>query len=400
MAIYHCDVSVVSRNSGRSVIAAAAYRAGEKLHDETAGITHDYTHKQGVLHCEIMAPHAAPGRVNDRAQLWNAVEASEKRKDAQLAREIMVALPKELNLAQCLALVRGYIREQFTSKGMIADFALHAPSKKGDQRNHHVHILLTLRHIMPTGFGFKVREWNAKVNIYQWRKAWECHANRALQQAGLDCRIDSHSHASKGLNKEPRLHLGPQATALERKGIPTERGNENRAIEARNERRAKLRHELDEIKDEIDKLQQEITQARDSSRTLAQQDELTVANGEAKKSLQVIDPRTGVTDCLTSYVKKLIIPLADISSPRQQYTTEELLTDQKARLDYFAQKLAEREREAAIGRLSNAINHGEDLSGDDIDKLHRADLEAISVHGDDYLRHFLHEMERDDEWER
>jgi ATP-dependent exoDNAse (exonuclease V) alpha subunit len=254
VAIFHLDVLIVSRKAGRGAVASAAYRAGEKIRDEKTGKTYDYTRKKGVLYREIITPQNSPDWASDRGQLWNAVESCEKRKDSQVAREIMVALPAELDRSQQIKLVRGYILQQFVKKGMVADFVIHAPSKHGDVRNYHVHILLTMRAITPEGFGGKVRKWNAKFYIYQWRQAWEHHVNQALRQAGLDCRIDGRSHASKGLDQEPRLHLGHEATVLERKGEQSERGNENRAIEARNVLRASLCSEYAKTSGEFDDL--------------------------------------------------------------------------------------------------------------------------------------------------
>ena len=254
MAIYHYDCSIIKRSLGSSSVASAAYRSSENILDEKTGTTHDYTKKKGVLHTEIITPDNVPDWTKNRHQLWNAVEAAEKRKDSQLAREIMVALPNELTKAQRLELVRNYITEQFITKGMIADLAIHAPNRKGDNRNYHAHILLTMRKITAEGFGNKERAWNAKANIYQWREQWQHHTNRMLREAGLDCQIDGRSHAKKGLDKEPLLHLGVHATALERKGIQTEIGNENRAIESRNNLREKLRYELYEVNKEINTL--------------------------------------------------------------------------------------------------------------------------------------------------
>jgi MobA/MobL family len=254
VAIYHWDCSIIKRSSGSSSVGSAAYRSSEKILDEKTGITHDFTKKKGVLHTEIITPDNVPDWAKNRHQLWNAVEVAEKRKDSQLAREIMVALPNELSETQRLELVRNYITDQFTTKGIIADLAIHAPNRKGDNRNYHAHILLTMRKITAEGFGNKERAWNAKANIYQWREQWQHHTNRMLREAGLDCQIDGRSHAKKGLDKEPLLHLGVHATALERKGIQTELGNENRAIESRNKLRGKLRYQLDEINKEINNL--------------------------------------------------------------------------------------------------------------------------------------------------
>jgi ATP-dependent exoDNAse (exonuclease V) alpha subunit len=250
VAIYHCKVKVINRRAGPGAVGSAAYRAGERIRDEKSGQVFNYQRRKGIVHTEIIPPRTAPGWVFDRATLWNTVESAEKRKDAQLAREIMVALPKELDQGQQIRLVRGYINQQFAKKGMVADYAIHAPSKGGDDRNHHAHILLTMRAITQEGFGGKVREWNAKSNIYQWRQAWQNYTNQALAQAGLDCRVDCRSHAAKGLDREPLRHLGYQATAMERRGEPSDLGNENRAIVARNAMREQLRSEQLSISDE------------------------------------------------------------------------------------------------------------------------------------------------------
>jgi ATP-dependent exoDNAse (exonuclease V) alpha subunit len=248
--IYHCKVKVINRKAGPGAVGSAAYRAGERIRDEKSGQVFNYQRRKGIVHTEIISPRTAPDWVSDRATLWNTVELTEKRKDAQLAREIMVALPKELDQGQQIRLVRGYLNQHFIKKGMVADFAIHAPSKGGDDRNHHAHILLTMRKITSEGFSGKVREWNAKSNIYQWRQAWENYTNQALEQAGLDCRVDCRSHAAKGLDREPQRHLGYQATTMERRGEPSDLGNENRAIMARNAMREQLRSEQLSISDE------------------------------------------------------------------------------------------------------------------------------------------------------
>lgn len=207
MAIFHLDVKTISRSQGRSVVASAAYRAGEKLIDNRQGLAFDYSKKGGVVYSEIMAPNHAPAWARDRVALWNAVESMEKRKDSQVAREVMVALPKELNQEQHIDLLQAFCWGQFVSKGMIADMNIHADNPE----NPHAHILLTMREITPEGFGLKVREWNSRQLVFEQRRAWQELTNKHLAIAGYDVSIDCRSLKDRGLNLEPNLHLGPAA---------------------------------------------------------------------------------------------------------------------------------------------------------------------------------------------
>lgn len=249
MAIYHLSVKPISRRQGRSAVGAAAYRSGEKLHNEYDGLTHDYTRKSGILHTEIMLPENAPHEFNDRQILWNAVEKSETRKDSRTAREIEIALPRELSLDQQLKIVREYVGENFTSQGMCADVAIHSGHRhrndinllesKNDkiifQNNPHAHILLTDRPITKEGFSKKKnRDWNKKENVFKWREQWAMLQNKEFERRGLDIRVSHESHINRGLKEEPTIHLGAKATELERRGIRTERGDKNRAIQERN----------------------------------------------------------------------------------------------------------------------------------------------------------------------
>ena len=190
MAIYVNTFSVISRSSGRSAVACAAYRSGERLQDIRYEKEHDYANKAGVLHCEIMLPENAPYRLADRALLWNEVEQTERRKDAQLSRECLVALPHELNDDQRRDLVRGYVQSQFVDNGMIADIAIHAPGREGDERNHHAHIMLTMREVTPDGFGKKNRDWNQKPFLEHAREQWAVHTNQALERSMCEDRVD------------------------------------------------------------------------------------------------------------------------------------------------------------------------------------------------------------------
>jgi hypothetical protein len=210
----------ISRKDGRSAVAAAAYRAGEELSDERYGLVHDYSRKGGVSHSEIMAPPDAPGWVHDRERMWNEVEASEKRVDAQVAREVLVALPHELTHDQHVALVRDFVQNNFVARGMVADVSIHEPPREGDDRNHHAHIMLTTRSIGPEGFGAKNREWNQKEVLNEWRENWARTQNRHLENAlGLDAPKVTHlSYNDQGLDQIPGTHLGPNVVGIERRG--------------------------------------------------------------------------------------------------------------------------------------------------------------------------------------
>lgn len=247
MAVYRFCATIVGRTAGRSATAAAAYRAAERIEDERTGLAHDYRRRSGVLFREILTPDNAPAWMQDRAQLWNAVERIEKRKDAQLARELQLALPHELNDEQRTELVRSFVREQFVAKGMVADIAIHAPDRLGDNRNHHAHVMLTLRDLLGEGFGKKQRDWNAPDQLEEWRREWAEHQNRALERAGSKERVDHRSLEAQGLDREPEPKLGPHAHEMEQRGQPSERGDELRKVRERNQLRDELRKEAEVI---------------------------------------------------------------------------------------------------------------------------------------------------------
>ena len=203
MAIYHLTASIISRGRGQSVVAAAAYRLGAALRDERYGVTHNYTGKRGVVHSEIMAPPETPAWVRDRETLWNKVEASEMRKDSQLARLLEVGLPVELSGDERVALVRDFVAKKFVATGMIADFCI-----RGDTNNPHAHILLTLRGVTPTGFGPKERRWNGKSALLEWRSAWAAQANAHLARAGHAVRIDHRTLEAQQIELTPGRRIG------------------------------------------------------------------------------------------------------------------------------------------------------------------------------------------------
>ena len=190
MAIYHLRATMISRSQGRSATAAIAYRVAERIEDRRTGLTFDYAKRGGVDHTETLAPDHAPNWVFDRSELWNRVEEAETRKNSQVAREVRVALPAELTHAQRVELVRDFAQEQFVGSGMIADIALHAPGRDGDDRNHHAHILLTTREVDTEGFTTKNRDWNKVEVLEGWRGAWARDSNAALERAGIEDHVD------------------------------------------------------------------------------------------------------------------------------------------------------------------------------------------------------------------
>ena len=254
MAIYHIQASVISRASGGSAVAAAAYRSGEKLTDDRTGEQHDYSRRSGVDGAEIIAPEGAPDWVRDRDRLWNAGELSEKRKDSQVAREVRVALPRELAPEQRRELVREFAKAEFTGRGMVADVSYH----DGTSGNPHAHILLTTRKLNSDGFGAKDRSWNDKELLLRWREQWAESANRALDRAGSRERIDHRTLAEQRqeaiergqvrraakLDRDPQIHIGKAGAALRRRGQGNERTRRNDRICAGNRYREKERSRL------------------------------------------------------------------------------------------------------------------------------------------------------------
>ena len=234
MAIFHFSAKVIGRSSGRSAVAAAAYRAGERLHDERIDRDHDFTNKAGVLHSEVMLPKGAPEAFADRATLWNAVEAAEKRKDAQLAREVEFALPRELTKKDNIRLAREFVKAEFVEKGMIADLNVHWDIGEDGKAKPHAHVMLTMREVTKDGFGAKVRDWNKTALIEQWRERWADHVNRALAERDIDARIDHRSLEAQDIALEPQDKIGPAASRIGVRGLEAERIEEHRAIAQRN----------------------------------------------------------------------------------------------------------------------------------------------------------------------
>ena len=258
MAIYHLSIKIISRGKGKSAVAASAYRSGEKIKNEYDGIVHDFTRKRGIAHTEILLPQNAPQEFANHSVLWNSVEKIEKSKNSQLAREIEIALPQELDREKQIELVREYVKENFVKVGMCADIALH---DKNDG-NPHAHILLTMRpfnedkrwgakskkeyildengeKVKLKNGNYKTRkintvDWNEQDKAEEWRKAWADITNKYLEENSIKEKVDHRSYQRQGIEQIPTIHLGVSASQMEKKGITTDRGNINREIRHQN----------------------------------------------------------------------------------------------------------------------------------------------------------------------
>lgn len=263
IALFHFSVKQIRRSAGQSAVAAAAYRAGEKLYSEYYGEASDYTRKGGVVYSEILLPPQAPLSYQDRETLWNAVEKVERNKKAQLAYSFDIALQNELSMDENIALAREFVQTCFVGSGMIADLAVHLPDKEdGGIQNPHFHVMTTMRPLNPDGsWGQKQRReyaldehgnriqdetgafvfnavhttnWHEPETLERWREQWAAMVNAKLEEKGLDARIDHRSYQRQGIDQIPTIHEGPAVRQMEAKGIRTEKGSLNRWIQSTN----------------------------------------------------------------------------------------------------------------------------------------------------------------------
>ena len=251
MASYHLSVITISRSQGRSATAAAAYRSGARITDERTGVIHDYQRRRGVEATFLLLPASAPDWASDRARLWNAAEGAETRKNSTVAREFEIALPAELDAEQRQRLAADFARELVARHGCAADVAIHRPGRAGDSRNHHAHVLLTTRRLTAAGFTEKTRELDdlKTGEIGRWRARFAEVQNERLREAGVEARVDHRSLEAQAIDREATIHLGPAATALERRSVPTRLGESNRAVQASHaerQRDAEAQHEAEQ----------------------------------------------------------------------------------------------------------------------------------------------------------
>lgn len=267
--------SIVKRSKGQSAVDAASYISRSVLVSEYDGKTYRPKYHEDLVHCEINLPEYSPEEWLDRAVLWNSVELNEKQKNAQLCRTLKAALPNDWSYELAEETVRDYVQRNFVSKGMCADWAIHDSVNQNGIHNLHFHLMLTLRPVEEngkwgakqrkeyildkdgnkirnkSGRGFKsravdVNDWNEKGNSRKWRKDLTDTINVVNDRIGLPEYWEHRSFKELGLEQEPTRHLGPIASALERKGIRTEKGDANRAIMEHNQtlQRARMFYDI------------------------------------------------------------------------------------------------------------------------------------------------------------
>jgi Ti-type conjugative transfer relaxase TraA len=238
MAIYHLHVKVIGRASGASAVAAAAYRSASRLRDDRIDRSHDFSAKRAVVHSEVLLPEGAPEDLSERERLWNAVEACELRRDAQLAREVEFALPREMSQADGIALARHFVTAEFVDRGMIADLNVHWDRTDDGLPKPHAHVMLTMREVDETGFGPKVREWNRTDLLEHWRECWADFANQRLVELDIDARIDHRSLEAQGIALEPQSQIGAPAQRIESEAVDAaDRAEMHREVARSNGRR-------------------------------------------------------------------------------------------------------------------------------------------------------------------
>ena len=276
IALYHFHVTQIKRSAGQSAIASAAYRSGEKLHSEYYGEDSDYTKKGGVICSEILLPPHAPPSFSDRETLWNEVEKAERGKKAQLAYSFDIALQNEFSMQENIKLARQFLLEQFVSRGMVVDFAIHSPDKEdGGISNPHFHVMCPIRPLDEHGrwgnkqrreylldeHGNRIRDeagnyvfnavpttdWGSPDTLEHWRQAWADLCNQKFSEKELDCRIDHRSYERQGIDQLPTVHEGVTVRAMEAKGIRTNKGDMNRWIRRINSMRKNIASMLKEL---------------------------------------------------------------------------------------------------------------------------------------------------------
>lgn len=344
MAIYHLSVKAVSRSAGRSSTAAAAYRAGCSITDERTGEIHDYTRRGGVDSAEIVLPDNAPDWAKNRAKLWNAAELAEKRKDACVAREFEVALPHELPAEERRKLAVEFARDMANREGCAVDVAIHAPSDKHDNLNHHAHILRTTRKVEAEGLGEKLDTEkagrNRKDDLEAVRARWADMTNAALERNGIAARVDHRTLEAQGIEREPTQHRGPAIDGLRRRGADS--FVEQRQAAERLERAAKA-GELERAQRQTEGLILDLSGALDAVK--AEQKK------QAEQRPAVADIEAGKAAAMAWYEQQ-----KQIETGKQQVASA---FDQWKAEQQAAQQRAEQERQEKAAEIARQLREAE-----------------------------------------
>lgn len=371
MAIYHLHVKVIGRKAGSSAVASAAYRSASRLRDDRLERSHDFSAKRGVVHSEVMLPENAPEQWSDRERLWNDVEAFEVRKDAQLAREVEFAIPREMTRAQGIELARDFVRGEFVDQGMIADLNVHWDIGEDGMPKPHAHVMLTMRQIDvngdESGFGPKVRDWNRTEIVERWRERWAELANERLAELDIDARIDHRSLEAQGIALEPQSQIGAPAQRIEDEGIDAaDRAEMHREIARDNGARIIANPDL-----ALDA----ITRAQS---TFTRRDMAVFAHRHSDG----IDQFNAVTGAIRSAPD--LIKLGRDGRGEDRFTTRDMIETEQ-RLHRAAELMADRERHAVNDThrdmaLARAEQRGLVLSGEQADALaHVTDGRDLSL---------------------
>lgn len=367
----------MSRAAGRSATAAAAYRAAARVVDRRTGEIHDYRKKGGVVAAGIVLSDGTRA-THLREQLWNAAEDAEKRKDGRVAREWVIALPDELNNDQRIALAAKFAMKLAATYGVAADLAVHEPSKKGDDRNHHAHILLTTRQAKLTGDGIELGE-KASIelsdkarkergmkpaadDVKRLRKLWADMANAALAEAGHEARIDHRSNAERGIDEMPTTHLGPTATALKRKGKKLD--IEERERQRWDAAKQALEVEMQQARSELDKALREVTDLEYEAPKMGLRAREAAMQAEILAQLQ--KPAVAPADELQQGAQR--IALAVRNAARAQCCDEQTMFKQFEQL-----------QEQDPLRAEERVEHWSSMSEDDVQRLAHERAEKLKM---------------------
>lgn len=356
MAIYHLHVKVIGRKAGSSAVASAAYRSASRLRDERLERSHDFSSKRGVVHSEVLLPENAPEAWSDRERLWNDVEAFEVRKDAQLAREVEFAIPRELTQAQGIELARDFAQSEFVGLGMIADLNVHWDMAEDGMPKPHAHVMLTMRSVDENGFGQKVRDWNRTEMVERWRERWAELANERLAELDIDARIDHRSLEAQSIALEPQSQIGAPAKRIACEGIKVaDRAEIQREIARGNGERIIANPDLG--LDAITHQQSTFTR-RDMAKF-------------AHRHSDGIDQFNEVMGAMRS--SSDLVELGKDARGEDRYTTRAMI-EAEQRLHRAAELMAERERhevddDARQAALARAEARGLVLSGEQADAL-------------------------------